>query len=292
MTTAFVLSGGGSLGAVQVGMLKALAAHGIAPDLLVGTSAGALNSAWVASHGMSPGSLEELTSVWSRLRRRDVFPIDARQALRGVLGQSTAIANNSKLRQLIGNYAPIDRLEDAAIPAHLVAADLLTGASVLLSRGSLVDAALASAALPGVFPPVEWEGSYLVDGGVARDAGVSQALELGASTVYVLPAGAACALSRPPRSAIGVALHALSLLIQQRLEHEIATLAHSARIKVLPPLCPLSVSAADFGHASELIDRSERAAQDWLDSGSIDLPSPARFLALHRHADIENSLQS
>lgn len=283
MTTAFVLSGGGSLGAVQVGMLRALAADGIAPDLLVGTSAGALNAAWVGDHGMSPASLDELGRIWAGLRRRDIFPVDLPQAVRGLLGRSAGIAQHRNLRRLVAEYASGDLLEEAVIPVHMVAADLLTGAGVLISSGSVVDGALASAALPGVFPPVEREGTWLVDGGVAPHAGVAQALDLGATTVYVLPAGAACALDRPPRSAIGVALHALSLLIQQRLEHELAVFGDVATIKVLPPLCPLSTSAADFGHAAELVDRGERAARSWLRDGSIDLPSPERFLGLHRH---------
>jgi NTE family protein len=75
MTTAFVLSGGGSLGAVQVGMLQELAARGIRPDLLVGTSAGALNAAYVAGHGAEPAALDRLAAIWRALRRRDVFPL-------------------------------------------------------------------------------------------------------------------------------------------------------------------------------------------------------------------------
>ena len=91
MTTAFVLSGGGSLGAVQVGMLQALAASHVEPDLLVGTSAGAVNASWVATHGMTPASLTDLATVWARLRRADIFPLDARMVLRGIIGRSPAI---------------------------------------------------------------------------------------------------------------------------------------------------------------------------------------------------------
>src|SRR3954464_9667404 len=77
MTTAFVLSGGGSLGAVQVGMLQALAERRITPDLLVGTSAGALNAVFVAAHGTSPAALELLARTWTALRRDDIFPVRA-----------------------------------------------------------------------------------------------------------------------------------------------------------------------------------------------------------------------
>ena len=106
-TTAFVLTGGGSLGAVQVGMLQALSVHGVRPDLLVGTSSGAMNAAWVAGHGMSTDSLAELASIWTGLRRTDVFPVGPRQVLRGLLGLSTAVSTNTRLSRLVAKaYAP------------------------------------------------------------------------------------------------------------------------------------------------------------------------------------------
>ena len=106
VTTAFVLSGGGSLGAVQVGMLQALAAHDVRPDLLVGTSAGAVNAAWVAGQGMSTDSLGELADVWTGLRRGDIFPVDPRQMLRGLLGRSPGVASDASLRRLVRRTPP------------------------------------------------------------------------------------------------------------------------------------------------------------------------------------------
>ena len=169
------------------------------------------------------------------------------------------------------------------MPTYLVAADLLSGHDVLISAGDIVDGVLASAAIPGLLPPVEHLGRYLVDGSVALNAGVAQAVDLGATVVYVLPTGAPCALPGPPRSAIGVALQSLTLLIAQRLIHEMSGLSGAVTIKVLPPLCPLAVSAADFGHAAELIARARRTSLEWISSGDIDLPAPERFLALHDH---------
>jgi NTE family protein len=283
VTTAFVLSGGGSLGAVQVGMLQALARHGIEPDLLVGTSAGAMNAAWVAGHGTAATSLAGLEAVWTALKRSDVFPFDARTALLGVLGRSPAFTSPGHLGDLVARCAAIESLEEARIPVHLVTADLLSGETVTLSTGPLVPAVMASAAIPGVFPPVARDGRYLVDGGVAHHTGVSEAVDLGATTIYVLPAGTPCALPAPPGSAIGTALHALTLLIEQRVARDIAHLAGAATIKVLPPLCPLRTSAADFSHGADLIARSRRASLGWIASGNVDLPAPERFLAVHSH---------
>lgn len=282
-TTAFVLSGGGSLGAVQVGMLQALHAHGVRPDLLVGTSAGAVNAAWVAGHGLAADSLDQLAGVWAGLRRSDIFPVEARQVLRGLTGRSRGVTSDARLRRLIGSHASITDLAHARVPTHLVAADLLSGDDVLISTGNIVDGVLASAAIPGVLPPVELRGHYLVDGSLALHAGLAQAVDLGATVIYVLPTGAPCALPGPPRTAVGVALHSLTLLIAQCLINEIATLGGAVTIKILPPLCPLAVSAADFRHAVQLIGRARRSSLEWISSGDIDLPAPERFLSLHHH---------
>ena len=283
MATAFVLSGGGSLGAVQVGMLHALAEDGVEPDLLVGTSAGALNAAWVAAHGMSQDSLQELGRIWTELRRPDIFPVDLRQVIRAAVGLSPALSSAHRLGRLVAARADVENVEDTAVPLVLLATDLLAGTGVVISDGPLVDGVLASAAIPGVFPPVSKDGAVLVDGVVSGQSGVAQAVALGATTIYVLPTGAACALPRPPRSAIGVALHSLTSLIERRLATEMAAYADAATIKVLPALCPLAVSPADFGHAAELIERSLEASRTWIAHGEIDLPSPERFLAVHKH---------
>ena len=243
MTTAFVLSGGGSLGAVQVGMLQALAASHVEPDLLVGTSAGAVNASWVATHGMTTGSLADLATVWTRLRRADLFPLDARMVLRGITGRSPAITCANRMRQLVSTHCPIESLEDAGVPVHLVATDLLSGRDVTISTGSAVAGVLASAAIPGIFPPVPHDGHHLIDGALAQHVGVRQAVDLGATLIYVLPTGTPCALSRPPRTAVGMALHSLTLLIQ-RLIHEMRRPRRSRTSRSCLPCVPLRVSAA------------------------------------------------
>ena len=119
MTTAFVLSGGGSLGAVQVGLLQALAARGESPELLVGTSAGAINAAYLAGHGTSADSLATLAESWARLRRRDVFPIRPARHLLALNGARESMFSSDGLRHLIGNLLPYRHLQDAPIPAHV-----------------------------------------------------------------------------------------------------------------------------------------------------------------------------
>jgi len=281
VTTAFVLSGGGSLGAVQVGMLQALSERNVAPDLVIGTSAGAINAAYVAGRGSDRQSLEDLAESWRGLRRQDVFPLDPLRQMLAFAGARSSLCSNRGLHRLLETHIAYPTLEDAAIPVHIVATNLLSGEEVLLSTGDPVSAVLASAAIPGVLPAVEREGLTLVDGGIADNAALSQAVALGADEVYVLPAGFACALEQPPTTALATAMQALTLLIEQRLVIEVAHFTERARIKVLPPLCPLAVSSIDFSHAGELIERARRATGAWIDSGGPTLPAPERFLSLH-----------
>jgi NTE family protein len=282
-TTAFVLSGGGSLGAVQVGMLRALHAEGVEPDLLVGASAGALNAAFVAGSGFTSASLDELAAIWGSLRRQDVFPFAPHRQLLALAGARPSLCSPDGLRRLVTRHVGYDRLEDAALPVHVVATDVLSGAEVVLSEGDPIAAVLASSAIPGVFPTVGIDGQALFDGGVADNTPISQAVALGADRVVVLPAGVACALPSPPRSAVATAVHALTLLIEQRLMLDVAAYHDRVELIVLPPLCPLSVASVDFRSAPLLIERAERASTRWLVEGHHRLPHPERFLSLHHH---------
>jgi len=283
MTTAFVLSGGGSLGAVQVGMLQALTERGETPDLLVGTSAGALNAAYVAGHGISQGSLDVLADLWAGLRRRDVFPISPGRHLLALTGTRESMFSSDGLRALISKNLPYRLLEDAPIPVHVVATNLLSGEEVLLATGDAISAVLASTAIPGLLPAVHRDGLVLVDGGLANNAAISQAATLGADRIFVLPTGVACALTSPPASPFASAMQALSFLTQQRLIHDVTAFADQAELHVLPPLCPLGISSADFGHATELTERARLATGSWLDDGRDHLAHPERFLSLHHH---------
>jgi NTE family protein len=284
MTTAFVLSGGGSLGAVQVGMLQALSDRDVRPDLLIGTSVGAINAAYVAGHGTGTRALDELAAIWSGLRRKDIFPLSPFRQLLAVAGARPSLCSNRGLERLLDAHLSYRNLENAATPVHIVTTNLLSGEEVLLSRGDAASAVLASAAIPGVYPAVERDGVTLVDGGVADNAALSQAVALGADEVYILPAGFACALDRAPATAVGTAMQALTLLIEQRLIIDVSEFAGPAAIKVLPPLCPLSISPTDFSRAGELIERAREATGAWIDSGGPSLPVPSRFLSLHHHA--------
>ena len=132
MTTAFVLSGGGSLGAVQAGMLAAIEEQGLRPDLLIGTSAGALNAAYLGAHGYSAESIADLAELWRGLRRQDVFPLDPLRSMLAFAGKRASLCSMRPLRRLVETHLPIDDLRDAQLPLHIIATDALSGEEVAL----------------------------------------------------------------------------------------------------------------------------------------------------------------
>jgi NTE family protein len=263
---AFVLSGGASLGAIQVGMLRALLARGVVPDTIVATSVGAVNGAFLASHGATPETVEELAALWRGVRRGHVFPVEPLTGLLGFLGARRNLVPGGALRRLVARNVAHERLEELPIALHVVACDVLTGEELLLSRGPLVDAVLASAAIPGVLPAVEWDDRLLIDGGVVNNTPLSHAIALGAREIYVLSTGGACELSAPPRGALAMLVHATALMVGRRFTAEVALLDGGVEVVVLPPPCPIDVQPMDFGHADELMTRAEADAEGFLRS--------------------------
>jgi len=282
--TAFVLAGGGSLGAVQVGMLAALARHEIVPDLIVGASVGAINAAYYAAEPDERG-VERLKRIWLQLRRTDVFPFSPIASVLGFLGKTDHLVGPAPLRKLIESEMPYQRLEDARLPCHVVATDALQGIEVVLSSGHAATALLASAAIPAVFPPVTLDERFLFDGGVANNTPISTAIKMGATRVIVLPTGISCALKAPPRGAMAFAMHALNLLIMRQLVGDIERFAGVCEVVTVPPLCQLATTTYDFSQSADLIHRAEGATRLWLQTNGLHrLGTPPALLA-HRHDD-------
>jgi NTE family protein len=269
--TAFVLSGGASLGAMQAGMLRALYERGIVADLLIGTSTGALNAAYVASRPQTVATAKQLADVWRGLRREDVFPIRVPTLVRGLTNRANHLVPAKPLRRLSSKHLRLARLEDAAVPLHLVTFDLLSGREVRLSEGPAIDAVMAAAAIPGVLPPVPWHDHLLVDGGVVNNTPISHAIELGAERIFVLstddpfPDG----LSVGPGGALDAAVHAYTLLVGARLQADLARYAEMAQLVVLPATSRNRVKPTDFAQADLLIAGALRAARARLDGIGI-----------------------
>ncbi|HEU0195632.1 MAG TPA: patatin-like phospholipase family protein [Nevskiaceae bacterium] len=271
--TALVLSGGGSLGAVQAGMLEALTEAELPVDLVIGASVGALNAAFFAQNPTHQRALE-LAELWRGLKRKEVFPISLLTGIETFLLNRDYLVKPGALKQLIGHSVNYRRIEDAALPLHIVATDVLHGGEVLMSNGDLVSALLASTAIPLVFPQVARGGHLLVDGGVCDNTPIDAAVRLSATRVIVLPTGTPCAAQRPPRGLLALALHVLNLASMSQLDRDLARFATRAEIIVVPPLCPLDVSVFDFTKTAALIERSATQTRQWLAEGGLQRNGP------------------
>lgn len=279
--TAFVFAGGGSFGAIQVGMLHALAAHGVTADMVFGSSVGALNCAYYAGDPTIEG-INRLETIWRGLRRRDIFQVTWRTLL-GFMQRRDFLATSEGLRTLVDKHLPYRNLEDAKIPVHIVATDIISAETVVLTKGPAADAILASAALPPAFPPVKLESLYLADGAITSNTPVKIAVARGARRLIVLPTGYACALQEPPKGAVATALHALTLLIARQLIEEIDDLDPAIEYFIAPPLCPLKGSPYDFSQTAELIARARESTAAWLAEGGLEHPRVHAQLGLHKH---------
>jgi NTE family protein len=279
--TAFVFAGGGSFGSVQVGMLRALVAHGVTADMVVGSSVGAMNAAFYAGMPTAEG-VEKLAAIWRSLRREDVFPITWRTLLGFIRRRDFLIAPDG-VRRLIDNHVPYGNLEDAKLPLHVVATDLLSGETVVLSKGPVAQAVVASTAIPAAFAPVQLENLYLADGAITCNTPIRVAVACGATRLFVLPTGYACALEAPPSGAIACALHALTLLIARQLLHELHGLESGVEYFVVPPLCPLLGSPYDFSQTNELINRAAESTRTWLTEGGLTRREIPNQMRTHKH---------
>jgi len=286
--TAFVLAGGGSLGAVQVGMLRALLESGVRPDMVVGSSVGAINGAYFAGDPTSAG-IFRLERLWCSLKRSDIFPWTWRRLFSFICGRGHLVTSDG-LKNLLDRHFPYRDMNDAVIPVHIVASDALTGKAVVLSRGPVTQAILASTAIPAAFEPVEIDGRLLCDGAIASNTPVTTAIALGARRLIVLPTGFACARERAPSGAIASALHAITLLTASQLVAELERIREPTQYHILPTACPQGVTPFDFARTPELILQAYRKAQTWIAEGGLDSSVIPAALRPHSHT-IAGALQ-
>jgi NTE family protein len=260
--TALVFAGGGSFGAIQVGMMHALAAHGVCADMVVGSSVGAINGAYYAGDPSLKGVLQ-LETIWRGLQRHDIFPVTWRTLL-GFIWRRDFLISHDGIQKLIDDHLPYRNLQDAQLPLHIVTTDIVSGDSVVLSDGPAAPAIVASTAIPGAFAPVRYKDRYLADGAISSNTPIRIAVAKGARRLIILPTGYACALHAPPIGAVANALHALTLLIARQLVSELEDLSPDIEYYVVPPLCPLVGSPYDFSRTTDHIERAIRRTDAWL----------------------------
>ncbi|HEX2240883.1 MAG TPA: patatin-like phospholipase family protein, partial [Actinomycetota bacterium] len=259
--------GGGPLGALQVGALRALFEYGITPHLAVGTSAGALNATFTAFDPTVEG-IDKLETVWRGLKSSDLFP-GGRFSVpwARMLRQGDRVYDNSGLRAIIDQGVKDRRIEDAAIPLGIVVTDMDTGLERVFTEGPIMDPLLASSAMPGVFPPVVIDGRSYIDGGVSNNVPIGPAVSLGATTVYVMDSTGANTQRRPLNRPLDYLLHAFALARSQRLAVEQALYAERVRLVILPTSqMDFYVPFASMEHTDRLIGLGYRSTVAFLEA--------------------------
>ncbi|TDD62437.1 patatin-like phospholipase family protein [Actinomadura darangshiensis] len=229
---AFVLGGGGVLGAHEVGMLRALEETGVRPDLVVGTSIGALNGVFVAADPAA--AVERLTSLWSDDSVREVFGARVWSRLWTLARSGTHLHSNEPLRRMLDELLPVPSFEELDVPYQCVAAGIETAMAHWFTEGPLIPAVLASSAAPGLLPPVRIGDRHYFDGGLVHSIPVGRAVMLGATTIYVLHVGRIERALAPPRRPWEVGLVSFEIARRHRFFEEMATLPDGLTVHVLP----------------------------------------------------------
>ena len=274
MTVAFVLGGGGVLGAVEVGMLRALLSAGIRPDLIVGTSVGAVNGAMVANSPTLEVT-ERLGELWASPEARAVYGDSLPRRVGRLMRTRTHVHSPAPLRTALERELGEGRtFADLAVPFQCCAASIERAAEHWFSTGSVVDAVLASSAVPGLLPPAKVDGEHFVDGGIVNSIPVGRAVALGARTVYVLQVGR---IDRPltvPQAPWDVARVAFEIARRHRFAYELAAVPEGVTVHVLPTGggsarddSPLAYR--DLGAAARRIGRAYEATTDYLNHLTI-----------------------
>jgi NTE family protein len=260
------------MGAYQVGMLRGLLERGVLPDVVVGTSVGALNGAAVAADPR-PEMVDLLEKEWLSVVKRGVFAGSLFTGAVNLFRTRTSVHSNGPLQELIDRILPVRRFEDLPIPFQCVAASIERAAEHWFTKGSLSGAILASSAIPGLLPVVEIDGEHFIDGGIVNSIPVGRAVELGAREIYVLHAGRIERGLDPPTNPWQVAMVAFEIARRHRFARDVATLPRGVTAHVLPTgertpprYDDLSqLRYRDFSHVARRIRQAHRATLRYLD---------------------------
>jgi len=259
--TALVLSGGGTRGAVQIGMLQVLTEHGFVPDRIYGSSVGAVNGAAFAGDPTREG-VQRMTEIWQSLTRDIVYPQGRLHGPWLYLQQRDSVFVNAGLRKVIEEGITFERLEDAVIPVEVVATSLTDGRERWFTYGPAVEAVLASSAVPAIFPPVEIDEERFIDGGVVNNVPIRRAVDGGATRIVVLLCSPPSFTPASPRRPVEAMLNALLISIHARFARDMAQLPPGVEVIV----CSGSEEGArdfdDFSTTEALIAQGREEASE------------------------------
>ncbi|SDG46572.1 NTE family protein [Lentzea fradiae] len=259
----FVLGGGGSLGAAQVGMLRALREHGVRPDLVVGTSVGSVNGSLLALDPDEAAS--RLAVLWEGMTRQRVFPGGPIAQLRSLRANKTYLFPNTGLAGVLaGGLGGAEDFESLALPFGAVSVDCVTGEAVTITSGQLVPAILASSAIPGIYPPVRIGDRVLYDGGVLANVPIRQALAMGAKSLVVLDCAFPGHLPTVPQTLAETLLFWATLGMRNQAVLEVELASQQAPVLYLPGPPVQAVTPLDFSRTAELVEASYQASATFL----------------------------
>ncbi len=268
---AFVLGGGGILGASEVGMLHALIEADVRPDLVLGTSIGAINGSMIAADP-SIGATERLTELWQAVVGGNVFGGSLLSQTKTLTRTKTHLHQADPLRDLLQSEFGGGLIEDLTVPFGCVAASIEEAAEHWFTNGSVVDAVLASSAVPGLLAPVEIDGEHFMDGGLVNSIPVGRAIEMGAHTVYVLQVGRIETPLKAPRRPWEVGTVAFEIARRHRFSTTMANLPAHVTVHVLPTGAPVKVGGRqqfryrDFSAVPDRIRSAYDATRAYLDA--------------------------
>ena len=271
---AFVLGGGGVLGAVEVGMVRALLRHGIQPDIIVGTSIGAVNGVLVAADPTERVT-GRLAALWASPEAREVYGDSAPRQLARFARRGTHLHSPKPLRDMLRReLGPVTSFADLPVRFECCAASIERAAEHWFADGELIPAVLASSAVPGLLPPIRIDGEHFIDGGIVNSIPVGRAVELGAGTVYVLQVGR---INRPlvaPRYPWDVARVAFEVSRRHRFIREMADIPSTVDVYVLPTGAGAErdespLAYRDMAAASRRIERAFDASTAYLQEMSV-----------------------
>lgn len=266
---AFVLGGGGRWGAVELGMLKALVDAGIEPDLVLGTSIGAFNGAVFAADPTQAG-IDHLERLWRGVAEQNLLAARPLDRARTLYRTRLAIQDPAPLRELLTEALHVSRIEELAVPFQCVAACIERAAETWFDAGPVVDALMASAAIPALFPPVEIGGELFYDGGLVNSVPLDRAIELGATEVFVLQVGRLEQPLRRPKHFYETALIAFEIARRHRFGTMRDRTVDGVDVHVLPSANdvpfddPRQAKWTDMGETSALIAGAHAASSDYL----------------------------
>lgn len=265
---AFVFSGAGNRGPVEVGALRALFEQGIVPDMLVGTSAGAINAAYVAAHGASVETVEALAEVWRGVDADTVYPENPLQVAWRLRSRALSLFSSTELRAMLVKNLPAT-FGELKIPLYTSATDLTRHQLYVFGddpTASLVDAVLASASVPAVHPPVQIGDLHLVDGGALANVPTSIAMDKGATTLYVLNAVYGGGQMQAPKGMLNVLGLTLSTMLGASLLEDIERAKRNPDIDLyhihLPDL--MDVSFMDFSQTAAMVEAGYQRTKAYL----------------------------